>query len=159
MQGLARYEDVFDKSLRAQGGLPNCRLCGQEFSWWAALKRHIDRKGCQGLRQEQTSVDENFVPALAQAQPVQSAQSSGGVVPAQPTQETWREGPITSNGEAVCSPGHVCWLIKEIGKMQGVNVLIPLSCVLCSEFRAFPVLYEIVFPLPMHEFSWLKNPG
>ena len=43
--------------------------------------------------------------------------------------------------------------------MQGVNVLIPLSCVLCSEFRAFPVLYEIVFPLPMHEFSWLKNPG
>ena len=45
---------------------------------------------------------------------------------------------------------------KHKTKKQGVNVLIPLSCVLCSEFRAFPVFFENGFSLPMHEFSWLK---
>ena len=37
-------------------------------------------------------------------------------------------------------------------KKTGVNVLIPLSCVLCSKLRAFPVIFDI-FPYPCLSFS------
>ena len=41
---------------------------------------------------------------------------------------------------------------KRKTRKTGVNVLIPLSCVLCSEFRAFPVnLRKTCFSLSMLE--------
>ena len=46
-----------DASHYAVGGVPTCRFCGDSFSKWAHLKRHISLNRCAGLRLKSTTTE------------------------------------------------------------------------------------------------------
>ena len=103
---FARFEDVFDKSVHAQGGLPNCRLCGQEASRWSALKTRINRKSCTGLRREHVAAGSEAASGQTKAQSLPGAPSEPEAIKCHEktsTKEAWCEGPTTATGEAALS--------------------------------------------------------
>ena len=51
----APKQQLPDASHYAVGGVPTCRFCGESFSKWAHLKRHISLNRCAGLRLKSTT--------------------------------------------------------------------------------------------------------
>ena len=50
---IIRERQLVETHEHGFNGLPTCRHCGQHFSKWHALNRHISRQGCSALEQGQ----------------------------------------------------------------------------------------------------------
>ena len=53
----APKQQLPDASHYAVGGVPTCRFCGESFSKWAHLKRHVSLNRCAGLRLKSTTTE------------------------------------------------------------------------------------------------------
>ena len=89
MSGLVAASDsspvdhrVFNKAIHSRDGLPTCAACGEHFSRWSGLRKHVVKGYCAVLHSvvpiEPPTVVHNFVP-IALRPSVQEAVSRWGI--------------------------------------------------------------------------------